>query len=85
MSDPGTWPRNDRIKERMDAHKTGAEWAAGVLQPDIDTLRETLKLALPYVQRVAAQQPTTPSRMQRKMQAEKDVKTINAAIAAASK
>lgn len=40
-----------------------------------------LKLALPYAQRVAATAPTEPARMQRQIQARRDVDAIQVAIA----
>lgn len=42
-----------------------------------------LKLALPYVQKIAATAPTTASREHRRLQACKDVRVIEAAIARA--
>jgi hypothetical protein len=44
-------------------------------------LIESLKLALPYVEKVANTAPTTPSRTLRKMQAIKDANAIREAIA----
>jgi hypothetical protein len=42
-----------------------------------------LKLALPYVQRIAATGANSPARMQRQIQAVRDVRAIEATIAAA--
>lgn len=46
-------------------------------------LLSALKLALPYVQKVAATAPTEYGRMQRQMQAVKDVRAIQEAISKA--
>jgi len=43
-------------------------------------LLATLKLALPYVQKIAATMPTEMERQRRQQQAVKDVATIKAAI-----
>lgn len=50
---------------------------------EITELLAALELALPYVQRVAATVPFENARLGRKLQAEKDVRTIKAAIAQA--
>jgi hypothetical protein len=46
-------------------------------------LLEALKLALPYVEKIAATAPTEYGRMKRRLQAVGDAKTIRAAIAKA--
>jgi hypothetical protein len=57
--------------------------AAAPLTAECDDLIAALRLALPYVQKVASTAPTTFSREQRRLQACKDARAIQAVLAQA--
>lgn len=76
--DPSAFHANEARSLRDTLAATHARATADAAR--IAQLAQALQLALPYVQKAASAQPTTPSRTQRRDQARHHVKVIESAL-----